>query len=119
MIALLFSCSLSWCQISIDDPDDYDIPFTGVVEQTDSVLIPIGALKIANAKMVELEYEKEINSELRNIIENDSILINDLSSNLDACEINANNKVNKIKRQRNILGITSGSLIILLIISIL
>ena len=57
MILLLWTCSTSWCQSNLAD----SIPLTGKEMQTDSVLVPISALRVANAKMIELQYEKEIN----------------------------------------------------------
>ena len=58
MILLVLSYSTSWCQ-----------------SKQDSVLVSIESIKIANAKMIELKYEKEINAELSKIIHNDSIVI--------------------------------------------
>lgn len=112
MTLLVLSYSTSWCQ------NDSILP-TGV-EKPDSVLIAVSAIKVANAKMIELNYEKEINRNLRDCIQNDSILITALSTNLSACEINSNNKIAKIKKQRNI-AIVAGSatslfLLILLVI---
>ena len=45
----------------------------------DSVLISYDDLRIANAKMIELNYEKEIHTKLREIIETDSIHIEKLN----------------------------------------
>lgn len=120
MILLLLSCSTSWCQSELDDPDyDYTFP-TGEVESIDSVLVPISAIRIATAKMVELNYEKEINATLRECIQTDSVLINALSNNLAACEINTNVKVAEIKKQRNIaIGAGSSTTLILLLIFII
>lgn len=47
-------------------------PSTGVL---DSVAISYNDLRIVNSKLIELEYEKEINNKFRTIIYNDSILI--------------------------------------------
>ena len=120
MILLLLTCSTSWCQSELDDPDyDYTFP-TGEVESIDSVLVHISAIRIATAKMVELNYEKEINATLRECIQNDSLLINALSTNLAACEINKDKEVAEIKKQRNIaIGAGSGTSFILLILLIL
>lgn len=108
MIALL-SYSSSWCQ-------NNHIPSTGDLEQTDSlVLIPISALKIANAKMVELKYEKEINVELKEIIHNDSIII----SSLKSLVVSKENDIKTYKKQRNIATGTGLGLTILLIIALL
>ena len=100
---LLLSCSISWCQSS-----------------TDSVLIHIDALRTANAKMIELEYEKEINNELRNVLITDSTLIDALQTNLDACENGCQDKINEVKKQRNIaIGAGSGASAFLLILLII
>lgn len=104
MIALL-SCSTSWCQ-------NDTISSMGGLEQTDSlILVPISAIKIANSKMIELEYEKEINDNLRKIILNDSSIIATLNNSVKELEkdiIATTNKANRYKKQRNIL-ITGGS----------
>lgn len=114
MIVLL-SYSTSWCQ------NNDTIPSTGVETEinnsTDScVLIPISALKVANAKMIELNYEKEINNSLRSIIVNDSIIIDNLQNIVINSEIAHKKEVKKLKRQRNIIGGSSVVAIILLII---
>lgn len=92
MTLLVLTCSTSWCQ-----------------SKQDSVLVSIEAIKIANAKMVELSYEKEINRNLRDCIQNDSILISALSTNLSACEINKDKEVAEIKKQRNITIVAGGT----------
>ena len=106
---VLSSYSTSWCQNSI-------IVSTGVVEQSDTLIqVPISAIKIANSKMVELKYEKEINRNLREIVANDSVVIKGLQNNVlyEQC------KSKKYKKQRNIVGGTGIGLLILLIISLL
>lgn len=92
MTLLVSTCSISWCQ-----------------SKQDSVLVSMEAIKIANAKMVELNYEKEINRNLRDCIQNDSILISDLHTNLSACEINKDKEVAEIKKQRNIAIVAGGA----------
>ena len=93
MIVLL-SCSTSWCQ-----NDNDTIPSTGVLTATpDSVLIAFDDLRKANAKMVELKYEKEINDSLRSIIKNDDIIMREYSRNVDALK----KQVKQTKRQRNL-----------------
>lgn len=78
-------------------------PSTGErVNVADSVLISYDDLRIANSKLMELEYEKRINTNLRQIVHNDSIVINDYAKLNE--KLRNNNK--KIKRQRNIcLGV--------------
>ena len=93
MIVLL-SCSTSWCQ-----NDNATISSTGeLTANPDSVLIAFDDLRKANAKMVELKYEKEINDSLRSIIKNDDIIVREYSSNVDAIK----KQVKQVKRQRNL-----------------
>ena len=92
MIVLL-SCSTSWCQ-----NDNATISSTGELTATpDSVLIAFDDLRKANAKMVELKYEKEINDSLRSIIKNDDLIMREYSRNVDALK----KQVKQVKRQRN------------------
>lgn len=78
-------------------------PSTGErVNVADSVLISYDDLRIANSKLMELEYEKRINTNLRQIVYNDSIVINDYAKLNE--KLRNNNK--KVKRQRNVcLGV--------------
>ena len=109
MIVLL-SCSTSWCQ------NNASIPFTGVVEQGDTLIeVPISTIKIANSKMIELKYEKQINQNLKEVVLNDSIIIKGLENNV-AVE---KQKTKKAKTQRNVAGGAGIGLLILLIISLL
>ena len=93
MIVLL-SCSTSWCQ-----NDNATISSTGeLTASPDSVLIAFDDLRKANAKMVELKYQKEINDSLRSIIKNDDIIMREYSRNVDALK----KQITQAKRQRNI-----------------
>ena len=93
MIVLL-SCSTSWCQ-----NDNATISSTGELTAIpDSVLISFDDLRKANAKMVELKYEKEINDSLRSIIKDDDIIMREYSRNVDALK----KQVKQVKRQRNL-----------------
>lgn len=93
MIVLL-SCSTSWCQ-----NDNATISSTGeLTASPDSVLIAFDDLRKANAKMVELKYEKEINDSLRSIIKNDDIIMREYSRNVNALK----KQVKQTKRQRNL-----------------
>lgn len=105
MILLLICCGSSYCQ------SDLSMSFTGEVKQ-DSVYISYDDLRIANAKMIELNYEKIINNNLRQKVYNDSIMMMGLEWQL--CK--TIEQKNKIKKQRNIfIGI--GSSIIAAIIA--
>lgn len=80
---------------------------------SDTICLSYDELRIVNSKLIELRYEKEINSGLRQIISNDSIAINSLTDSNDNCV-----KENvKLKKQRNISGgIGIGSLLLLLLV---
>ena len=69
--------------------------------------------------MIELKYEKEINKNLRNIIYNDSIAIHSLKCDIHNVFVEADKRVNKVKKQRNVAGGIGIGALILLIISIL
>lgn len=91
--------------------------------QSDSAVVSIEALKTANAKMIELQYEKEINTNLKNIIKNDSIinyelkeLCNEYYNTTLKFENMYQKDTKKLKKQRNILGSTSVGLLIITII---
>lgn len=110
---VVLNCSTSWCQNRVSrggvEPDI--LPSTGVEKQSDSLVsVPISFIKIANGKMTELKYEKEINSNLRQVVHNDSLIIDGLSYELNNCAANAERKIKKIRKQRNILiGTTIGA----------
>ena len=100
MIVLL-SCSTSWCQ-----NDNATISSTGeLAASSDSVLIAFDDLRKANAKMVELKYEKEINDSLRSIIKNNDAIMREYRSNVDALK----KQITQAKKQRN-LAIRGGLL---------
>ena len=93
MIVLL-SCSTSWCQ-----NDNTTISSTGeLTASPDSVLIAFDDLRKANAKMVELKYEKEINDSLRSIIKNDDAIMRKYRNNVDALK----KQITQAKKQRNL-----------------
>jgi hypothetical protein len=69
--------------------------------------------------MVELDYEKQINQSLREVVYNDSIVIADLRNSIEHNEIVYNNTLTKVELQRNIAFGTSGLLLLLFIISLL
>ena len=119
MIVVVLGCSMSYAQ----SDDAQHISSIGV---QDSVLVPVELIKIANSKMIELEYEKEINSYLRNIIQNDSAIYNALFISHDyyesksiECEEAYIRDTKKYKKQRNILGGTSIGLLTILVLILL
>ena len=77
MIVLL-SCSISLLASNKDIKCLY-LSTGGVVVEDDcvkdSVLVSYNDLRLANSKLIELDYEKKINTTLRSIIVNDSIII--------------------------------------------
>ena len=90
---VLLSCFTSWCQ-----NETATIPSTGELSASpDSVLISFDDLRKANAKMVELKYQKEINDSLRSIIKNDDLIMREYSSNVDTLK----KQIKQVKRQRN------------------
>lgn len=101
MIALL-SYSTSWCQ------SRGCISSTGEqFGKVDSVLISYKDLRIVNAKLIQLKYEKEINDSLRVIINNDDKIIKEYNNNIKILNTN----INKVIKQRNIIGL--GGLVII------
>ena len=116
MIALLCSS-----MTLLENENDSVISSTGVVEYEiqDSVLIAFSDLRIANSKMVELKYEKEINKHYRTIINNDSIAIDNLNIRYNNLVEDNRRNLKSVKRQRNYLGLTTITSVVLLILSIL
>ena len=106
MIVLL-SCSINSSSKSLT-------PSTGRIEQ-DSITIAISDIRKANAKLIELSYEKDINKNLRQIIRNDSVLAEQARQRY----ILLDRSCKKIKKQRNIAYCGTGVAIVLLILSLL
>lgn len=97
--------STSWCQSSCD-----------------SVIVSVDALRIANAKMLELKYEKEINANLQEVVRVDSVLISSLESNLFAVKEQAKEELDDMRKQRNkaiVVGGTSSLILLILLIAAL
>ena len=92
MIVLL-SYSTSWCQ----NDNTISSSTGGLNTKSDSVLIAYDDLRKANAKMVELKYEKEINDSLRSIISNDEIIMREYNSNIDALKKQIKQETRKYK----------------------
>lgn len=70
---------------------------TGVLSNQDSTLISYDDLRIVNSKLIELNYQKEINEHLKSVVVNDSIIIADYQK--------LNNEISKdcvkLRRERN------------------
>ncbi len=106
MIVLL-SCSTNLLSKSLTSS-------TGGLEQ-DSVTIAISDIRKANAKLIELSYEKDINKNLRQIIRNDSVLAEQARQRY----ILLDRSCKKVTRQRNVAYCGVGATIILLILSLI
>ena len=92
MIVLL-SCSTSWSK-----NEHNQILSTGeLTHSSDSVLISYEDLRKANAKMVELKYQKEINDSLRSIINNDNIIRNEYNNNINVLKKQIKKESRKFK----------------------
>lgn len=87
---------------------------TGRIEQ-DSVTIAISDIRKANAKLIELSYEKDINKNLRQIIRNDSVLAEQARQRY----ILLDRSCKKVTKQRNVAYCSAGATIILLILSLI
>ena len=97
MIVLL-GCSINLLANNTNIDSFY--PSTGeVVQFKDSVLISYDDLRLVNSKLIELKYEKQININLRNVISNDSIVI----QNYQVINEKINKDCKKAIRQRNIM----------------
>lgn len=89
---------------SINSYGNDNISFTGELD-SDSTLIAYSDLKIVNSKLIELEFQKEINLKLQDIIKLDSIVIDTLlfnNKNLLTENNKLNKKANRYKKQRNV-----------------
>ena len=101
------------CSINLSSSGQVANSSTGVLG--DSVKISINDLRKANIKLIQLDYEKAINNNLRQIIVNDSVLAEQARQRY----ILLDRTCKKIKKQRNIgVGAAIGS-ILLFIISII
>lgn len=101
------------CSISLSSSGQVTNSSTG--ELSDSVKVSINDLRKANTKLIQLDYEKAINNNLRQIIVNDSVLAEQARQRY----ILLDRSYKKIKKQRNIgVGAAIGS-ILLFIISII
>lgn len=106
MIVLL-SCSINSSSKSLTSS-------TGRIEQ-DSITIAISDIRKANAKLIELSYEKDINKNLRQIIRNDSILAEQARQRY----ILLDRSCKKVTKQRNVAYCSAAGTIILLILSLI
>lgn len=100
-MTVLLGCSTSWLKSNA-----INIPSTGEQDTTrvctDSVLISYCDLRAANAKLIELKYEKAINSNFRTIITNDSIAISNYKNRLETIQKDTDRSIKEIRKERNI-----------------
>ncbi len=87
-------------------------PSTG---RLDSVKIAINDIRLANTKLIQLEYEQQINKELKDIVKNDSIIIEKVRYDNNSLST----KINRIKVQRNIAVSSASVLLLLLLLKLL
>lgn len=116
MTVLLLAFSLN---LLANDKDSVQSSLTGVLVSDNYALISCDALRLANAKMAELEYEKEINKNLKEIVFNDSIIISSLKTNIEIVEEERKQEVKSVKKKLYIAEGCSGGLLILLVLSLL
>ncbi len=81
----------------------------------DSVKIAINDIRLANTKLIQLQYEQQINKELKEVIKNDSIIIKNIRHDNDSLST----KINKVKTQRNIAVGSTSILLLLLLLKLL
>ena len=104
---VLSSCSINSSSKSLTSS-------TGRIEQ-DSITIAISDIRKANAKLIELSYEKDINKNLRQIIRNDSVLAEQARQRY----ILLDRSCKKITKTRNVACCGAAGAIILLILSLI
>ena len=99
---------------TISSSRNYSRPSTGGLGN-DSVKVAISDIRKANAKLIELSYEKDINKNLRQIVRNDSVLAEQARQRY----ILLDRSCKQIKKQRNIAYCSAGATIMLLILSLI
>lgn len=99
------------CFINLSANNNHNLSTGEIITLKDSVLIAYDDLRIVNSKLIELDYEKQINITFRNIINNDSVIINDYK--------NITNQLNKdCKKYINQRNIAISAGVILFITSL-
>ena len=87
------------------------IPFTGR-DANDSIKIAINDIRKANAKLIQLEYEREINNKLRQASKLDSVAIEQARQQ---CTL-LRRSCSKVKKQRNAVSVATIVLLIMYLI---
>lgn len=103
MIVLL-SCSIT----------TYTQTNTSSTGGVDSVLVAYDDLRLANVKMMQLEYERSKVRMYKNIVHNDSVII----KNLNAAHSNCESKIKTAKKARNYSLICNGVLVLLILLAL-
>lgn len=107
--------ALSACSINLSANDNRHSSTGELVERNDSILIAYDDLRLANSKLVELEYQKEINDKLKQVITNDSIAISEYSK----INTRIRKDYGKTVRQRNIaIGVGAVAVVVAAILAI-
>lgn len=88
---------------------------TGGLSEADSVKIAYDDLRLVNSKLVELDYTKDSNTKLKNIISNDSIIKEKFKTLTDKLSI----KNTTYRRQRNICFIVAVATTVGLFVSLI
>ena len=101
------------CSMNLSSSGQVANSSTGVLG--DSVKVSINDLRKANIKLIQLDYEKAINNNLRQIIVNDSVLAEQARQRY----ILLDRTCKKIKKQRNIVCCSAAGAIIFLILSLI
>lgn len=105
MLRSLITIALLSYSINLSASNDSNFLTGELQELNDSVTISYNDLRIANSKMVELEFQKEMNEKLLQIIANDNKIITNYA------ELNSklNSQCKEYIKQRNIvIGVGSG-----------
>ena len=98
------------CSINLSSSGQVANSSTGVLD--DSVKVSINDLRKANIKLIQLDYEKAINNNLRQIIVNDSVLAEQARQRYLVLD----RSCKKVKKQRNIgVGVAIGSILLLIV----
>ena len=110
---VLSNYSISWSKSNNQDPS------TGVLDSTtnvqDSVFIAFSDLKVANSKMIELEYVKQINAKLNENIKLDSIYNRTIFRELEQRKV----ENNTLRRNKHKVDILAGiELLIIILLSL-
>lgn len=102
-MTVLLGCSMN--SYANNEINDYQPSYGGA----DSTLISFNDLRLVNSKLIELDYEKQINKNLREIIANDIIIID----NYKRLQQKTSKDLQKAINQRNIfIGTTVGVFVV-------